>query len=209
MSTGGPLGQRPGGGTEKIESGGPDEVIRAGPGQPQGRAERRLATILRSIPVMVFSLDAGGLITSVSEAGVDMIDTSSVDMVGRSVFELVQAPRIRRQIRRALAGHHVRGVHAGRPGRYFKTYLDPVFDRAGNLMEVLGVSLDVTETWNDKQALRKLRQEHRRRVEHGRLLDRVVMARAQERSRVGVSLQDPIQELLAAATAWRGARGSG
>src|ERR1700730_17293458 len=145
MSTGGPLGQRPGGGTEKIESGWPDEGIRAGPGQPQGRDVRRLATILRSIPVMVFSLDAGGLITSISEAGVDMIDTSSVDMVGRSVFELIPAPRTRRQIHPSLAGHRAAGVQAGRPVRYFKTYLDPVFDRAGTLREVLGVSLDVTE----------------------------------------------------------------
>jgi PAS domain S-box-containing protein len=209
MSTGGPLGQRSGGGTEKIESGWLADVIRAGPGHPPGRAERRLAAILRSIPVMVFSLDAGGLITSVSEAGVDMIDTSSVEVVGRSVFELFQAPRIRRQIRRALAGHQVRGVHAGRPGRYFQTYLDPVFDRAGNLREVLGVSLDVTETWNDKQALRRLRQEHRRRVEHGRLLDRVVMARAAERSSGVADRRDPIQELLVAAATGRAARRTG
>jgi PAS domain S-box-containing protein len=207
MSTGGPLRHRAADGTEKVDFGPMAEVLKAGPGPPTGRAERRLAAIVRFIPVVVFSLDAEGLITSVSEAGVDMIDTSAVEVVGRSVFDFFQAPRIRRQIQRALAGHQVRGVHPGRPDHYFHTCLDPVFDRAGNLREVLGVSLDVTERWHEKQALRRMRQENRQRVEHGRLLDRVMTARADDVSRAAVDLSDPIEDLLvSAATASRGRR---
>ena len=207
MSTGGPLGHRAAGATEEIDLGRLRELLRSGPRQAPGSSERRLAAILRFVPVVVFSLDAGGLITSVSEAGVDMIDTSSVEVVGHSAFDLFPAPRIRRQIERALAGHQVRGVHPARPGRYFNTCLEPIFDRAGNLSEVLGVSVDVTETWYDKQELRRMRRENRRRVEHRRLLDRVITARAEERRRVALDLRDPIQDLLGtAASASRGRR---
>ena len=206
MSTGGPLRHRAAGGTGNIDFGRLSEILRTPPGQPSGRAEKLLAAILRFIPVVVFSLDARGLITSVSEAGVDMIDASSLDVVGRSAFELFPAPRVRRQIERALAGQQVRGVHAGRPGRYFHTYLEPVIDRHGNLSEVLGVSVDVTEAWYDKQALRRLRHENRRRLERGRLLYRVVAARAHPRSRAGVDLRDPIQGLLGVVATSRGRR---
>jgi PAS domain S-box-containing protein len=206
MSTGGPMRHRTAAGTDKIDLGRLTEVLRARATPPQGGAERRLAAILRFVPVVVFSLDAKGLITSVSEAGVDMIDFSALEVVGRSVFELFPATRIRRQIQRALTGHQVRGFHPGRPGRYFHTCLDPTFDRAGNVSGVLGVSLDVTERWYEKQALRRLRRENRRRLEHARLLDRVITARAAERSRTAVDLRDPIQELLGAATPPRGRR---
>jgi PAS domain S-box-containing protein len=181
------------------------EVIRAAQESRPDRAERRLAAILRFLPVVVFSLDAEGLITSVSEVGVDMIEASSADVVGRSVFELFSAPIICRQIRRALAGHQVTGIHPGGEGRYFHTRLDPMFDPDGNVWGIMGVSVDVTGAWLDKQELRQLRQQRRRRIERGRLLDRVMRAREEDHRRMAVDLRDdPIEELLgAAATASR------
>ena len=186
-----------------IDCGQSGELTRA-PQEPRPcRAERRLAAILRFLPVVVFSLDSEGLITSVSEVGVDMIEPSSADVAGRSVFDLVSDPRSCRQIRRALAGDQVTGIHPGGEGRHFHTRLDPVFDTDGNVREIMGVSVDVTGAWLDKQELRKLRQRHRR-IESGRLLDRVMRASEEERHRMAVDLHDAVQELLsAAATASR------
>jgi signal transduction histidine kinase len=186
-----------------IDCGQPGEVARAAQESRPGRAERRLAAILRFLPVVVFSFDSEGLLTSFSEVGVDMLEASSADVVGRSAFELFSDPRICGQIRRALAGHQVTGIHSGTEGRHFHTRLDPVFDTDGNLREVMGVSIDVTGAWLDKQELRQLRQRHRR-IESGPLLDRVTRAGEEERHRMAIDLHDAVQELLsAAATASR------
>jgi PAS domain-containing protein len=187
-----------------IDCGHLTEVTRATQESRPGRTERRLAAILRFLPVVVFSLDSEGLITSVSEVGVDIVEASSADAVGRSVFALFSDPRICRQIGRALAGHRVTGIHPGGEGRYFHTRLEPIFDPDRNVREVMGVSVDVTDAWLDKQELRKLRQEHRRRIERGRLLDRVMRAREEERRRMAGDLHNAVQDLLgAAATASR------
>jgi PAS domain-containing protein len=179
------------------------EVTRTAQATRPGRAESRLAAILRFLPVVAFSLDPQGLITSFSEVGVDMIELSSADVAGRSIYELFSAPRICRQIRRALAGQQVTAIHPGGEGRYFHTRLEPMFDPEGNLKEVMGVSVDVTGAWLDKQELRQLRQQQRR-LEGGRLLDRVIRAGEQERRRLAADLHDAVQELLsAAATASR------
>jgi PAS domain S-box-containing protein len=187
-----------------IDCGHLGEVTRAAQESRPGRAERRLAAILRFLPVAIFSLDSEGLITSVSEVGVDILEASTADVVGRSVFELFTDPRICRQIGHALAGHRVTGIHPGGEGRYFHTRLDPMFDPDGNITGIMGVSVDVTDAWLDKQELRQLRQEHRRGIERGRLLDRVMRAREAERRRTAGDLHDAVQELLgAAATASR------
>jgi PAS domain S-box-containing protein len=199
MSTGRQLAHRAERGGPMIDRGQVAEVTTAAQESRRGRAERRLAAILRFLPVVVFSLDSEGLITSVSEVGVDIIEASSADVVGRSVFELFPAAGIGRQIRRALAGNQVTGIHPGGEGRYFHTHLDPMFDPDGNIRGVMGVSVDITDAWIDKQELRQLRHEHRRRVERGRLLDRVMRAREDERRRMAGDLHDAVRELLAAA----------
>jgi signal transduction histidine kinase len=202
MSTGRQLPHRIQRGASMIDCGQLTEVTRAAQASHTG-AERRLAAILRFLPVVAFSLDPQGLITSFSEVGVDMIEVSSADVTGRSVFELFSAPGICRQMRRALAGQQVTGIHPGGEGRYFHTRLEPMFDPDGNLREVMGVSVDVTGAWLDKQELRQLRQQQRR-LEGGRLLDRVMRAGEEERHRLAVDLHNAVQELLsAAATASR------
>jgi PAS domain S-box-containing protein len=204
MSTGRQLSDRAQRGAPIIDCGHLTEVTRAAQESQPGRAEPRLAAILRFLPVVAFSLDSEGLITSVSEVGVDIVEASTADVVGRSVFELFSTARIGREIRRALAGYQVTGIHPGGEGRYFHTRLDPMFDPYGNITGIMGVSVDVTDAWLDKRELRQLRQEHRRRVERGRLLDRVMRAREEERRRTAGDLHDAVQELLgAAATASR------
>ena len=204
----GPLWRRAGGDAGKIAVTSRSEGGSGDPGSSAGHTERRLAAVLRFIPVMVFSLDGEGLITSVSEAGVDMMEMSSAEAVGRNLLELVPAPGFRRQIQRALAGERVRGLHSGGQGQYFHTCLDPVFDSAGNISEIVGVSLDVTEAWRDKQAIRQLRRENRRRMERGRLLDRVIRARAPKERGGAADAGDSIRELLAGSAAG-GAAGAG
>jgi PAS domain-containing protein len=75
-----------------IDCGQLTDVTRAAQASWPGRAEPRLAAILRFLPVVVFSLDSEGLITSVSEVGVDILDASSADVVAAVFLSFFRAP---------------------------------------------------------------------------------------------------------------------
>ena len=118
-------------------------------------AERRLATVVSNLPVVVFALDAGGRFTLSEGLGLKALGLRPGEVVGQSVFDVYrEAPEVLGHIRNAVQGQTV-SYTAPVGGLFFETHCAPVRDADGRIVEVLGVSRDITERTRAEAALRE------------------------------------------------------
>lgn len=106
--------------------------------------EQRLRAIVRGAPVILFALDAEGVLTAVEGSTLDAYIGSPDEVVGRSVFEIhADDPQALEYYRRALAGETGRGVVRFRD-RFLETFTSPIIEE-GRVTAVVGVATDITE----------------------------------------------------------------
>jgi PAS domain S-box-containing protein len=127
--------------------------------------ESRLRTILSSEPECVKLLDADGRLVEMNEAGLRMIEASSLEQVkGHCVYPLVCAPY--RTDFEELVAAVFRGESAtrtfeisGLKGRHLwvEMHAAPLRDAVGNVVQLLSVTRDVTQ--------RKMAEDERERLE--------------------------------------------
>ncbi|MDQ6919802.1 MAG: ATP-binding protein [Candidatus Dormibacteraeota bacterium] len=118
------------------------------------RIEERLAALLRSAPVILFSLTPAGIITVAGGSGLADLELGPDHGVGRSVFDVfADQPEFVHGFQAALAGRETSGevLHEGL-GRWFAAGATPVFEN-GQLMAVTIVATDITDRRAYQQAL--------------------------------------------------------
>ncbi|MDP9474747.1 MAG: PAS domain S-box protein [Actinomycetota bacterium] len=95
-------------------------------------------------PVVLFALDGDGVFTLSEGRGLDALGLAPGEVVGRSALELYgDAPEIVANLRRALAGEaFASSVEVG--GAVFECRYEPVRDREGTVVGVVGVAVEVT-----------------------------------------------------------------
>ncbi|MEE8385598.1 MAG: PAS domain S-box protein, partial [Dehalococcoidia bacterium] len=157
-------------------------------------SEDLLKTVVSNVSVVLFALDREGVFTLSEGKGLETLGLRPGGVVGRSVFDVYRnAPPILDNFRRALAGEAlVKTVQAG--GLTFQTHFTPVWDAAGGLTGVIGVSVDITER---KQAEEALREQARRDsltgvLNHATIVDelRVLLSQNGEGGSHAVALVD-------------------
>ena len=116
------------------------------------RSEARLRAVMNHAPQAFFVLDLEGRYTLAAGHRRAWAGHPPGSLVGRSVFEMYsQTPHADSVIRRALAGE---------PGRFvidqgevaLDCRLEPITDATGQMAEVVGVALDITEVVRARQA---------------------------------------------------------
>jgi PAS domain S-box-containing protein len=112
--------------------------------------EERLRTVIANAPVIIFALDAQGVITLSEGKGLASLGLGPSEVVGESAFDLYRdAPQIVRALHRALAGEELTvmlEVEAGpSAGRCFETHFRPVQGSGGAPAGAIGIATDVTQ----------------------------------------------------------------
>jgi two-component system cell cycle sensor histidine kinase/response regulator CckA len=112
------------------------------PGEGLDHQLARLSLVLENAPVILYGLDLEGRFMFSEGDGIAAMGLKKGQIVGNSAFDLYRdAPGAGEAIRTALAGQHtVFRAHFG--GAHFVSRLTPVFDDAGVLEQVVGVSVD-------------------------------------------------------------------
>lgn len=113
---------------------------------------QRLQTVVTNLPVVLFAIDHKGTITLSEGKALERIGVFHGEQIGRSIFDLYKDdPEICEMMRRALAGEKVSVVVKikGKLGKglVFLTECFPLYDSDGRFQEVIGVSLDITDSY--------------------------------------------------------------
>ena len=104
----------------------------------------RLESVVEHLPVVLFSLDPEGTFTFSEGRGLERLGLEPGELEGQSVFDLyADNPDIIDACERALDGETTQVTQAVE-GRAFDTQYQPIVDD-GDLEQVIGVSLDVTD----------------------------------------------------------------
>jgi len=119
-------------------------------------AEARMAATVDAAPMILFGVDAEGVLTLSEGSGLAALGLRPGEVVGRRVDEVYPADSpLVANVRRALAGETFRAlVEAG--GLAFDTRYSPLRTPAGELDGMVGVSLDVTEQTRAQRRLEHL-----------------------------------------------------
>lgn len=127
--------------------------------------EARLRTITDHLPLVLFAVDARGVVTLAEGRGLDILGVDRSQLPGRNI---VEAPLLSADmpghLRRALAGEaHEARVRVS--DRTFHTWLVPTREAATEAPSVLGVAVDVTDQVRAEGELRRVTGELERRVD--------------------------------------------
>jgi signal transduction histidine kinase len=116
-----------------------------------------LATVVNSLPIVVFALAADGTVLLAEGQGLEPMGSEPGGAVGRSVFDVFAGETAALDhLKRALAGdQHQAYVRLERNSRHYQLRYAPTFAADGRLTGVIGWSIDVTD---QDAAERDLRQ---------------------------------------------------
>jgi PAS domain S-box-containing protein len=108
-------------------------------------SEARLRTVMGGVPISLFMIDRGGVLTMASGAGLEAIGVDPLNSIGQSAFDLFSgSPGMVDQIREALGGKTVADL-IKIENRTFATTLRPFGDAEGRPESVIGVATDLTD----------------------------------------------------------------
>ncbi len=117
-------------------------------------SEARYRSVIGSAPVMIFQFDQQGVFTLSEGKGLARVGLVAGEAVGQSLFELYRSyPKICEYARRAIGGETLQFI-SRIDEIYFDTYFNPARDSEGHI-QVMGVSVDITERKRAEEALRK------------------------------------------------------
>ena len=109
------------------------------------KQEELASTVLANAPIVLWAVDASGVITMLQGRELSAIGLAPGSLVGDSAFEaFAKSPDVERNTRRALAGESFTG--STRIGDVaFETMYRPLRDDGGAIVGAMGVSTNVTE----------------------------------------------------------------
>jgi two-component system cell cycle sensor histidine kinase/response regulator CckA len=112
------------------------------PGEGLDHELARLTLVLENAPVILYGLDLEGRFLFSEGDGIAAMGLHKGQIVGNSAFDLYRdTPGAEEAIHSALAGQHA-VFRAHFDGAYFVSRLTPIFDDAGVVEQVVGVSVD-------------------------------------------------------------------
>ncbi|NJL33049.1 MAG: PAS domain S-box protein [Chloroflexaceae bacterium] len=123
------------------------------------RNQELLNIILGNAPIVFYIYDSKGTFILSEGKGLERLGLQPGQVVGLNLFELYKDnPYTASLHRQPLAGEVVNGSTIMGSG-FFETWLIPIKDEQGEIVEVIGVALDVTERQYAEQEQARLRDE--------------------------------------------------
>ncbi len=126
-------------------------------------SEARYRSLVEKLPFCLHEIDLEGQLLSINASGLAMLDANDESEVrGRAYLDLVaqkDQSRVSRGLAHALSGSYVpfEFEPAGKvPGRTFASSFMPVRDGNGNVVRIVGHSIDITEERKRQTELRDL-----------------------------------------------------
>lgn len=154
--------------------------------------ERRLHSIVTAAPIILCTIDSNGIFTLSEGKGLDLVKLRPGEVVGLSVFDLYQDfPEIIKDVRRALKGDTFLNTFKVND-LIFETRFLPILNEQGNVVEVIGVAIDVT---GQKLVENELLASQRQLRELSAHLESV---REEERKYIARELHDELGQTLTA-----------
>jgi len=119
------------------------------------KQEQRLQTVVEKLPIVLFALDPDGTFTISRGRVLESLGIEPGEAVGNSIYDMyADSPDTIAAAERALNGETVRITE--QIGEItFETWYRPVTDTAGEVQEVIGVAIDITEQHEREQLLEK------------------------------------------------------
>jgi PAS domain S-box-containing protein len=128
--------------------------------------EERLRTVVGSASLVLFAIDQDGIFTLSEGEGLKALNLKPGELVGQSVFEMYRDnPQIIGNVRTALAGQSVKtDVSVGE--LVFDVRYTPLRNSSNDVVGVIGVATDITESRKAQQALQDNEERYRELFEN-------------------------------------------
>jgi PAS domain S-box-containing protein len=116
------------------------------------KSAERFRTVVSNAPLITFAINKDGIFTLSEGKVLEKLGLMPGQVVGLSVFDLYKDyPVIIDSVKKALAGQSSR-CEIAVMGTVFDSLYSPVFDENGKVIQVIGVSNDITERKQAEQA---------------------------------------------------------
>ena len=117
-------------------------------------SEQRLRSVVTAAPLILFSLDGNGRFTLSEGKSLERLGLLPGQVVGQSAYDVYAGqPELLDHLERAYGGEEFSAL-AEVGGVTFKTWYSPVFGEDGHVVNVIGVSCDITERRQAEEDLR-------------------------------------------------------
>ena len=128
--------------------------------------EERLRTVVGSASLVLFATDKNGVLTLSEGEGLKALGLKPGELVGQSLFELYRDnPQIIQNIRTALSGRAISSdVSVG--DLVFDARYTPLRNEVNEIVGVIGVATDITESRKAQQALQENEERYRELFEN-------------------------------------------
>lgn len=127
--------------------------------------EMRLRTVISSAPVVLYAMNAEGIITLAEGKALESFGVLPHELAGRSVFDLCKnEPSLFDAVQRAVAGQEFSEV-VQLQGAAFHCHNSPLFSAAGDRIGAIGVAVDVTAQTQMTKALLRSEAKYRGIIE--------------------------------------------
>src|SRR6185369_1239397 len=125
------------------------------------KAEKRLRTVVASASLILFAVDKQGVFTLCEGEGLKSLSLHAGELVGQSAFEVYEdSPQVGENIRRALRGEAFTSAVSVRD-LVFDVRYSPLTDENENVLGVIGVATDITETRRAENSIRESEERYR------------------------------------------------
>src|SRR6185503_13106207 len=130
------------------------------------KAEKRLRTVVGSASLILFATDKKGVFTLSEGEGLKSLSLEPGELVGQSVFEVyADTPQFGENIRRALKGESF--TSAVTIGEFvFDVRYSPLTDERDNVLGVIGVATDITDSRRAEVSIRESEVRYRELFEN-------------------------------------------
>jgi PAS domain S-box-containing protein len=130
------------------------------------KTEKRLRTVVASASLILFATDKNGVFTLSEGEGLKALSLVPGQLVGQSVFEVyADTPQVCENIRRALKGESfTSSVSVGE--LVFDVRYSPLTDEFENVLGVIGVATDITDSRRAEASIRESEERYRELFEN-------------------------------------------
>jgi PAS domain S-box-containing protein len=155
-------------------------------------SEEKFKTVVTNNEEIVYMIAKDGTFLLSEGKGLSKLGLKSGQVVGKSIFELYKDyPRMLNEMRRAFNGETVTS-EINIDGNYFRNWYTPHKNHEGEIIGLLGLSINITERMLAEQARQKIEEELRI------LSAQLMTAEERERKRIAGDIHDTIGQALSA-----------